>query len=547
MYQDHFGLQSGLFVDGIAQDTAVFLGSRQMLISAKLKIALTTRDAIAVLAGHAGVGKTTLSCHALRAATTRLALGWLGSPPLTADELLEQLLSEFSLDPHESSRVERLQTWRQFLNEMEVTDTRVCIVAENVQDFEIEVLQALQLLTAADPNGCPGANVVMTCRGSLSDVLALPALESLKQRIRLSCSLEPLTVEETGAYLRHKVALAGGDFNSLIAAGTIAPLQQYSGGVIRVINNLCESALTVAATRGDQQLTAQLVTRVAVGLFGMTPITGAPTDSQTASEPESAASEPAGRARGTEAANLPAAEAVNLPAVEAMDLAAVEAVDLSAAEAVELSAAEAVDFSAAEAVDLPAAEAADLPAAEAVDLPAAEAVDFVATDVLDPPATEAEDALDIEAARDPTCTTRMKWAPEERASEDENILETMVSTGTGEVETTDEEILTQANSGVRPMRSSADEIHLDSTDPATEEPDDKGLAADFASLSLETNEAPGLKPEEEDMQRQLEALANAKDLEDISNSMAETLFGNAELDQLSAELAAGKSAADNSK
>jgi type II secretory pathway predicted ATPase ExeA len=211
MYQEHFGLKKDLFEDGIAQDIDVFLGAPQKLVVTNLGVALTLHDSVALLVGPAGVGKTTLAAYTLRAMATRLALGWLGSPPATSHELLEMLLTEFGFSPYKNSRVERLQMWRQFLNEMRATDTRVCVLVESAENFAAEVLAALESLTAADPNGCPGANIVVTCRTPVAALVAEPALASFKQRTRLRWTLEPLTRAELRDYLAHCVTAAGAD------------------------------------------------------------------------------------------------------------------------------------------------------------------------------------------------------------------------------------------------------------------------------------------------------------------------------------------------
>ena len=269
MYQEHFGLASNLFDDGIAQGTEVYLGPRQKLASANLLIALTLGDSVAIVTGAAGVGKTTIASQTLRSMGTRLAFGWLGSVPLTAHELLEMLLTEFGFSPYKSSRVERLQMWRQFLNEMSMTETRVCILVENAERYSVEVLQALESLTAADPNGCPGANVVLTCQTPLAELISTPALASLKQRTRLMCRLDPLTEAEMRAYLEQRVTAAGGRLDDLLAPDAIRSIQEFSRGVIRVANNLCETALVMAATRRERPLTGAIVNKVALGLFGM--------------------------------------------------------------------------------------------------------------------------------------------------------------------------------------------------------------------------------------------------------------------------------------
>ena len=248
MYPRHFGLERSLFKGGIARGEEVFLGPRQQLITANLKIALTTRDSIVTLTGNLGVGKTTIAAQALRMNATRLALAWVGNAPLNRDELLELLLAEFEFTPFGMRRIERLHTWRQYLTELSVTDTRICILVENAQVAGLEVLQALQSLTAADPNGCPGANLVLMGQSGLHQLLETPDLAQLKQRTRSRQRLDPLNPEEVKEYLRHRTAAAGGEFETIFAPEAAAAFHRYSGGVPRVINNLCETVLTLAAT-----------------------------------------------------------------------------------------------------------------------------------------------------------------------------------------------------------------------------------------------------------------------------------------------------------
>ena len=124
MYTEHFGLERAVFDGGIAQSSDLFLGKRQQLIATNLKIGLSTRDSVVTLTGSLGVGKTTLAAQALRITATRMAQTWIGSTSLTPDEMLETLLAGFELEPYDMGRVQRIQTWRQFMGEMSATDKR---------------------------------------------------------------------------------------------------------------------------------------------------------------------------------------------------------------------------------------------------------------------------------------------------------------------------------------------------------------------------------------------------------------------------------------
>jgi hypothetical protein len=161
--------------------------------------------------------------------------------------------------------------WRQFLNESSATSSRVYVIAERADDLAPEILRALDSLTAADANGSLGANLVLLGEPALLDTLKSPTLESLRQRIRLRQRLEPLTQDELRAYVDHHVKLAGGQLDRLFARDALAALHELSGGIPRLANSFCETALTLAATRKEPLVTAELLKHVAVDLLGIEP------------------------------------------------------------------------------------------------------------------------------------------------------------------------------------------------------------------------------------------------------------------------------------
>jgi type II secretory pathway predicted ATPase ExeA len=271
MYHAHFGLKKALFEPGIAQEAGVYLGPRQQAAIAGAKTALKPLDSAMLMTGAAGVGKTTLASAAVRAASTRLALGWLTAAPAHASELLELLLVEFGLSSQRATRVERLQMWRQFLNEMSATETRVFVLVERCEDHSVDALRALDALTAADPNGGLGANLVLLGGRDLGLHLKVAALDALRQRIRLRQRVEPLDAAEVQGYLAHHAALAGGSVDALLEPAVGAALLQFSGGLPRVVNNLLETALDLAAAEARPRVDAALIRRVAIELFGLEP------------------------------------------------------------------------------------------------------------------------------------------------------------------------------------------------------------------------------------------------------------------------------------
>ena len=138
MYLTHFGLDKTVFDDGIARDESVFLCTADRAALKHAEMALASRDSVIVLHGPPGTGKTVFAATAIGATaeSSRVATAWLGTPGIGPYEMLELLLVDFGFDPYKQTRVERLQTWRQFLIEMSATDTRIFVAVEHADELE---------------------------------------------------------------------------------------------------------------------------------------------------------------------------------------------------------------------------------------------------------------------------------------------------------------------------------------------------------------------------------------------------------------------------
>lgn len=269
MYVQFFGFSRPILPDAVAQDDAVFRNPAAAQLIHDLEFALSRKDSVVVLAGASGTGKTTLANDALRSVSTRLAFACLSHPPQSGDELLEQLLNDFGFEVAATSRVERLQLWRQFLSEMTATETRICLLVENAENLGLDVQQMLHQLTAADAALSPGANVILTTTGPAERLLAEPELQGFSQRIRLRRRLQPLTAREVAEYLEFKCSYADVAAADVFATDVAPALAELSGGIVRVIDNLLETSLMAAAAAGTRPVTAELLETVAEQHFGL--------------------------------------------------------------------------------------------------------------------------------------------------------------------------------------------------------------------------------------------------------------------------------------
>ena len=599
MYEAHFGLKKPLFQTGIAQESAVFLAARHQQLGASIKLALTTSDSAVVLTGAAGVGKTTLMSTVLRTTSTKLALGWITVAPANAAELLELLLVEFGFNAHRVGRVERMQMWRQFLNEMSATSSRMYVIAERAEDLGADVLRALDSLTAADPNGSLGANLVLLGQPALLEVLKASTLASLCQRIRLRQRLEPLSVDELRAYLDHHAMAAGGTLDKLFARDALAALHEITGGVPRLANNVVETALTLAATREAPAVTAQLLREVAE-MFGIAP---AQVPASIAEPPRVAAPAP----QLTPAASLAPAASASIAqlAPVAVQPASLVAQPAPVAAQPVPPAAKAATFVAQPTAPARAGMLANgsVPTAASAATPPAAASPALAATLPPPPTRVATASLDpspsmiarrpafaaapvapapaasvpttpapasaahpaVAAAPVPPALTAAPAAAQPRpAASDRQLMSdeeidsfAATLTESPDVQTLDFPVLTDAVDPPR-QRPRTETAYVKPPAPRAPapEPAKPPLPRVVAAASAPPAVRPAIPPQpaakpappaqqaasdDADVLRQtqtMRAIAVAKSIDDISNSMAETLFGEEDLAQLNSALAA---------
>jgi type II secretory pathway predicted ATPase ExeA len=270
MYESHFGLSKNPF-QSIADGEGVFEGAAQAKVIADLKTALTAKDSIAVITGPVGVGKTTIVQRAMEQMGHDRLVAILGRTQVGSDELVDLLLAQFGVVREPTRRFECLKTFNRILNERVEAGARVFIIIEDAERLGAELLEELEALTAADGGACAGANIVLMGPQKLDKLITKPSMERVRQRIRLQQTLERYTAEEVEAYLRHRIAAAGGEFHAMFEPGAALMVRRCTGGIPRVINSVCETALTMAADNQKTQVSARIVFKVAVEVFGMSP------------------------------------------------------------------------------------------------------------------------------------------------------------------------------------------------------------------------------------------------------------------------------------
>jgi type II secretory pathway predicted ATPase ExeA len=244
MYEDFYGLRERPF-ELTANPRFLFMtpGHREALST--LEYGLFSAKALTVLIGEAGTGKTTLLQAALlseRCKTVRCI--HISNPALTRQEFVERLADGFQVaGPATRSKTALLREIEAVLRERRQHGEITALMVDEAQSLGIELLEEIRLLGNIETHDQKLLPLVLAGQPELGHRLDDPALRQLKQRVALRCTLSPLELTETGAYIASRIRTAGGEPSRLFTRESVTLIHEYSSGIPRTISVLCDNAL----------------------------------------------------------------------------------------------------------------------------------------------------------------------------------------------------------------------------------------------------------------------------------------------------------------
>jgi general secretion pathway protein A len=242
VYKDFYGLREYPF--NMTPDPAFLFLSRQHRVALDLLLyGIRERKGFLAITGEVGAGKTTL-CRALLAeldATTRTAL--ILNPCLTAPQMLRAISDELRLQPARTTRKDLYDALNGFLLRELAANHNVALIVDEAQDLKPAVLEQIRLLSNLETTKEKLLQIVLVGQPELGALLERPDLRQLKQRIALRHHLASLAATEVGEYIAHRLRVAGGDGRVRWAPAALAAIHEYTHGVPRLINVVCDKAL----------------------------------------------------------------------------------------------------------------------------------------------------------------------------------------------------------------------------------------------------------------------------------------------------------------
>jgi len=218
-------------------------GHREAL--AQLLYGVQEHKGFILMTGEIGTGKTTLLRTLLSRLDGQTASAFVFDTTLPFEGILEYMLEDFGVAKPGESHVQRLITLSNFLMERRSAGQNTVLVLDEAQNLDLHTLEQVRLLSNFETHAEKLLQILLVGQPELLDKLDRPALRQLKQRIGLRCRIVPLTPEQTRDYVRTRLRVAGARDLGLFSDEAIARIADYSSGIPRLINTLCDHCLLI--------------------------------------------------------------------------------------------------------------------------------------------------------------------------------------------------------------------------------------------------------------------------------------------------------------
>lgn len=248
MYLNYFGLSDNPFSIAPNPDY-LYMSPRHKEALAHLTFGLRESGGFVMLTGEVGTGKTTVSRKLLQQLPDNTQVAMILNPTLSALELLATVCDELGIDYDTDKSSLKYFTDRLLakLAQNHQAGLNTVLLIDEAQHLMPEVLEQLRLLTNLETNREKLLKVVLIGQPELQQLLKRNELRQLAQRITARYHLLPLTAPEVSAYIAHRLSVANGDI-SIFSPSALRAVHRITGGIPRVINLLCDRALTLSFT-----------------------------------------------------------------------------------------------------------------------------------------------------------------------------------------------------------------------------------------------------------------------------------------------------------
>jgi len=260
MYLDFYNLNDKPF-SMYPGTESVYLGDKHGVATAMLEYGVLENPGFTVLSGDIGTGKTTLLRYVLDKLESNAVVAEVNCMPSDRSDLISQLCSAFGVESKNIGLSDFVTHLRSYLEEQKKRGKMLVLLLDDAQNLDVGDLENIRLMANLNDELESALTIVLVGQPELRRLLKHPKLVQFRQRISVHYHLTPLSRVEILEYVRFRLEQCGAE-TELFSDEALHAVHEFSGGIPRVVNTICELALVYGYARQIEHIDADIIKSV---------------------------------------------------------------------------------------------------------------------------------------------------------------------------------------------------------------------------------------------------------------------------------------------
>ena len=239
MYESFFNLRTKPF-DLLPNPSFLYQSKSHKRAMTYLDYGIKSRSGFILITGEIGSGKTTIIRDLIKKKIPKVVLSKVFNTKVNSAQLISMINDDFGLPVQGKDKIQLLRDLNDFLIDQFAKDMQPVLIIDEAQNLSAELLEEVRMLSNLETEQAKLLQIILVGQPELKRVLASPDMLQLRQRININCHIQPLTAEETGEYVLHRLEKAGNRGAVDFAPEALALIHAHSRGVPRLINIICD-------------------------------------------------------------------------------------------------------------------------------------------------------------------------------------------------------------------------------------------------------------------------------------------------------------------
>jgi general secretion pathway protein A len=261
MYEKFYDLKKKPF-DLVPNPEFIYFSRTHKRSHIFLDYGVKERAGFILLTGEVGSGKTTLIRHLMKKSDANIKYARVFNTKVDSTQLISMINDDFGLGTKNKDKIMLIRDLNDFLIERYSKGYYSTLIIDEAQNLSADLLEEIRMLSNLETQDTKLLQIVLSGQPELRKTLLRPDLRQLRQRISISCHIKSMSLEETEQYIYHRLEVAGSKDAVAFEEGVIRIIHNFSRGIPRLINIICDLLMLSAFVEETRKVTLQMTQEI---------------------------------------------------------------------------------------------------------------------------------------------------------------------------------------------------------------------------------------------------------------------------------------------